>query len=72
MKARLTYGPFTCEMDIDEPRHIVSIPKPMSIHSITSAQDFDVAQAVAGRLDFILKKSPRLGELVEYVFEGES
>lgn len=71
MKARLTYGPFTCDLVIHDAPYILSVPKPMALPTMQDSF-IDVTQIATHRLNFRLMKPPRPGELVEYKFEGES
>lgn len=74
MRAKLTYGPFTAYIDVHEPRMQIAIPKPQYVGlQIEPDEEVpNVADIRPNRLLFMLKRSPRVGEVLEYEFAGEA
>lgn len=79
MRAKLTYGPFTHYMDIKRSNvnQYIRIPKPLPLIGASyavppGATKADTSKVEPSTLEFMLKRSPRIGEVLEYEYVGEA
>lgn len=76
MRAKLIYGQFSTYLEVKEVSEYIRIAKPLSLLGAKyvvppGATKADTAKVEPTMLEFMLKRSPRVGELLEYEYVGE-
>lgn len=72
MKAILEYGSFTKEIEVNDYRQVIYIPKPPAKLTMVENDMETPVDITANKLEFYLKEAPRLGVPLRYEFVGES